>query len=78
MRTVSGDHHICGTLMRTLTEMEGEHADLAPEIVIKWDRGAEKKSLDHIRLVSEIAMAGGFGTDADLPQWYADQLLGER
>jgi len=75
MKTVSGDHHICGTLMRTLTEMEGEHPDLAPEIVIKWDAdGNEKKSRAHLELVAKLAAElPGFATD-DINDWLRAQL----
>jgi len=75
MKTVSGDHHICGTLMRTLTEMEGEHPDLSPEIVIKWDAdGNEKKSRAHLELVAKLAAElPGFATD-DTNDWLRAQL----
>lgn len=75
MRTVSGDHHLCGTLMRTLTEMEGEHPDLAPEIVIRWDDGtAERKSREHIALVATLVKDGVLSKTPALNEWLRQQL----
>jgi len=74
MRNVSGDFQTCGTLMRTLTELEGEHPDLAPEIVIRWDDGkAEKKSREHLEMVAKMALeVPGFATPSTV-DWLRDQ-----
>jgi hypothetical protein len=75
MKTISGDSYQAGTLMRTLTELEGEHPDLAPEIVIRWDDGsAERKSRDHIALVAQLVKDGVLAQSPDLDAWIRQQL----
>ena len=73
MKTVSGDNQMSGSLMRTLTELEGEHPDLAPEIVIRWDNGAERKGLDHLKFVADLVRDGITPMSPELGEWFANQ-----
>ena len=76
MRTLSGEGQRHSSLMHTLAALSGYYEpQYAPEIFIDWKAGgAERKSLDHLRFVSELWRDASLTPTAADQEWMRDQL----